>query len=96
MPRWEARLAANFFSAAASFSTSAAIDRFDQGVSRGKVAIQSSRSHPCLFGNVVQAGVRARAGKRLLRHLQNALAVALRVGARFSRDRRFLLFRRPW
>jgi lactam utilization protein B len=48
------------------------------------VAIQSSRSDACLFGNVVEAGIRAGPGKRLLRHLQNALAVPLRVGARFS------------
>ncbi len=31
-------------------------------------------------GDVVQAGVGAAAGKRLLRHLQNALAVPQRVG----------------
>ena len=60
------------------------IDRFDQCIARRKVAIQSSRSNACLFGDVVEAGVRAGPGKRLLRHLQNALAVPLRVGARFS------------
>src|SRR5207237_717800 len=63
------------------------IDRFDQCISRRKVAIQSSRSNTCLFGDVVEAGVRAEPSKRLLRHLQNALAVPLRVGARFSRGR---------
>ena len=60
------------------------IDRFDQGVARGKVTIQSSGSDTRLFGNIVQAGVGAKAGKRLLRHFQNALAVALRVCARLS------------
>jgi hypothetical protein len=32
----------------------------------------------------VQAGVRAKAGKRLFRRLQDALAVPLRIGARLS------------
>ena len=62
------------------------IDRFDQGVSRGKVTIQSARAHFRLFGNVVQAGVRTKTGKRLLRRLQNALAVPLRIRARLSGD----------
>jgi hypothetical protein len=39
-----------------------------------------------MFGDIVQAGVPAKAGKRLLRHLQNALAVPLRIGARLSLD----------
>ena len=69
------------------------IDRFDQCVSRRKVAIQSSRSDACLFSDVVEAGIRARPGKRLLRHLQNALAVPLRIGARFSWGN-FLMFGR--
>jgi len=62
----------------------ASVDRFDQGVPRGKVAIQSSGSYTCLFGDIVQAGVRAETGKRLLRHFQNASAVPLRIRARFS------------
>jgi hypothetical protein len=48
------------------------------------VAIQSSGSYTCLFGDIVQAGVRAETGKRLLRHFQNASAVPLRIRARFS------------
>ena len=56
-----------------------AIHRFDQGIARGKVTIQSSRAHARLFGDIVQAGVGAKAGKRLLRHLQYALAVPLRI-----------------
>jgi len=55
------------------------------------VAIQSSRSNPSPFGDVIEAGVRAGPSKRLLRHLQNALAVPLRIGARFSRGN-FLSF----
>lgn len=62
------------------------IDRFDQGVSGGKVTVQSSGSNSCLFGNIVQAGVRAKTCKRLLRHLQNTLAVPLRIRARLSGD----------
>jgi hypothetical protein len=50
------------------------------------VAIQSSRPNTRLFSNVVEAGVRAGPGKRLLRHLQNALAVPLRIGARFAKS----------
>src|SRR5580700_187850 len=49
------------------------------------MAIQSPRSNTRLFSNVVEAGIRTRAGKRLLCNLKNAVAVAPRVGARFSR-----------
>ena len=61
------------------------IDCFDQCVSGGKVTIQSSGSNASLFGDIVQAGVRAETGKRLLRHFQDALAIPLRIRARFSR-----------
>ncbi len=60
------------------------INRFDQGIAGGKVTIQSSGSHSRLSGNIVQAGVSAKSSKRLLRHLQNALAVSLRIRARLS------------
>ena len=63
----------------------APIDRFNQRIACRKVAIQSSRSHTCLFRNVVQAGALAPdrvnpsfAASRM-RH-----TVALRVGARLS------------
>jgi len=64
----------------------APIDRFDQGVARGKVTIQSPRAHIRLFGNLVQAGVSAKTCKRLLRNLQNTLAVPQRIGAGLSGD----------
>ena len=51
---------------------------------RGKVAIQSPRAHFGLFGNIVHAGVSAEAGKRLLRHFQNAFAVPLHIRAQLS------------
>ena len=62
------------------------IHRFDQGIARGKVTIQSPSSNACLFGDIVQAGVGAKTGKRLLRDLQNALAVPLSICARLSPD----------
>src|SRR5580658_5559544 len=48
------------------------------------MAIEGPRSNACLFSDVVEASVRAGPSKRLLRHLQNAFAVAQRIGARFS------------
>jgi len=60
------------------------IDRFDQGVSGGKVTVQGSRAHFRLFGDLVQAGIRTKTCKRLLRYLQNTLAVSLRIRARLS------------
>ena len=62
-----------------NFST---VHGFQQGVARGEVAIQGSRSDFSLPGNIVQAGVGARARERLLRDFQDALAVALGVSAR--------------
>ncbi len=51
------------------------------------MAIQSPRPNACLFGDVVQAGVCARPGERLLGDLQNAFAIPQRVGARLSLGR---------
>jgi len=48
------------------------------------VAVQSSRSNSCVFGDVVESGIRAGPSKRLFCHLQNPLAVASRVGPRLS------------
>jgi hypothetical protein len=52
-----------------------------------------SGSDLCFFGDVVEAGVRAGPGEGLLRLLQNAIAFAVCVGARFSRGN-FLSFGR--
>jgi hypothetical protein len=60
------------------------IDRLEKYITRRKVAVQCSWPNLCLFGDVVQAGVRAGAGERLLGHLQNALAITLRISARLS------------
>src|SRR6202521_1943790 len=51
------------------------------------MAIQSPRPNTCLFGDVVQAGICARPGKRLLGDFQNALAIPLGIGARLTRGR---------
>ena len=55
------------------------IGGFNQGVSGRKVTVQSAGSDARLFGNVVQAAIRAKAGKRLLCSFQNELAIALRI-----------------
>src|SRR5258708_5967516 len=56
-----------------------AINGFDQRIACRKVAIESSRSNACVFGDIIQAGVCAGPGKRLLGDVQNALAIALRI-----------------
>ena len=84
MLRPEAWYAANLPLCRSQLFHFTAIDRFDECVSRGKMAIESSGSYAGLFGDIVEAGVRAKTGKRLLRHLQNSLAVPLRVGTRLS------------
>jgi hypothetical protein len=63
----------NFRSAAAGFSDLSPIDRFDPCVSGRKVAIQSPRSDACLFGHVIEAGVRAGPGKRPIQQLNRSL-----------------------
>jgi NAD(P)-dependent dehydrogenase (short-subunit alcohol dehydrogenase family) len=57
------------------------IDRGQQVIARGKVTVERARSDLCAFGDLVHAGFRATARKDLLRHLEDAFAVALRVGA---------------
>ena len=61
------------------------VDRLDECISCGKVAIQRSGSDARPSGDVVQTGVSAQARKRLLRNLQDALAIPLRIRARLSR-----------
>jgi hypothetical protein len=51
------------------------------------VAIQGPRPNTCLFGDVVQAGICARPGERILGDFQNAFAIPLRVGAGLSLGR---------
>jgi hypothetical protein len=46
------------------------------------VAIQSSCSNTCIFGEVIKAGTCAGPGERLLGHFPNALAITLRIRAR--------------
>jgi len=48
------------------------------------MAVQRTGAHLGLLGNFVQAGFRAIPGERLLGYLQNAVAIPLRIGARFS------------
>jgi hypothetical protein len=51
------------------------------------VTIQSSGAHARLFGDIVKAGVCAKAGKRIFSHVQDALAVPLSVCTQFSLHR---------
>jgi hypothetical protein len=60
------------------------IDRFNQGIAGGKVTIQSSTYGASLPGDVVEAGIRAKSGKRVLGPFKNPLTVAQSVCARFS------------
>jgi hypothetical protein len=62
------------------------VNRLEECVARRKVTIQSSRSNPCLLGDIVQADVRAGTSEGLFRDLKNALTIALRIGAQSSRD----------
>jgi hypothetical protein len=43
------------------------------------MAVQSPRSYTGLFGNVVQAGIRAQPGERLPGHFENTVAIPLRI-----------------
>jgi hypothetical protein len=49
------------------------------------VAIPGFRSNTRTLGGVVQAGIGARPGERLLRDFENALTIPLRVRAAFGR-----------
>ena len=50
------------------------------------MAVQGSGADAGLFRNIVQADVAARPGEGILRDLEDALAIALCVGTRLSRD----------
>jgi len=65
------------------------VDRFDERVPSGKVAIKRAGSDACLTGNFVEARGGAVAGKGLLGSLENALAVALSISAGPSRGKRW-------
>ena len=72
----------------------AAIDRFDQGIAGREVAVERAGSNPGLTGDVIEAGARAVACEGLLGDLEDALAVALSIGAGLAGGRtgRELLF----
>ncbi len=57
------------------------VNRFEKFFPSRKVTIQSARSDARLFGDFVQAGIRARTSKRLPGNFEDALAIALRIGA---------------
>src|SRR5262249_12261919 len=63
------------------------IDRLEKRIARRKMAVQSSRPNPSLCGDVVQAGICARPGERLLGYFQNAFSVTLRIGAQLTPGR---------
>jgi len=77
---------ANLRSAAASFPLHS-----DRPPRSGRLGWESddtgSGSHACLSGHIVQARVRPKRVKGLLRHLQNAARVPLSVCTRFSAAR---------
>ena len=77
------------------FFNFAAVDRFDEGVAAGEVAVQRARADGRLAGDIVEAGGGAIAGEDFLCDFKNALPVALRIGARLSArwEWRKLLFR---
>ena len=62
-----------------------AIDRFEQRLARRKVAVQGAGADTSLLRDVVQVDFAVRSGKGIFRHLEDALAVSLRVCSRLSR-----------
>src|SRR5580700_3352773 len=55
-----------------------------------EMPVQGSRPHAGLLGDLVEAGIGAGLRKRLLRHFQNALAVATGIGPRLAPGSRTL------
>lgn len=76
------------------FFNFAAIYRFDKGVTGGEVAIKRAGANAGLAGDVVEAGGPAIAGEGPLGGSEDALAIALCVGADLASKRRWreLLF----
>jgi hypothetical protein len=56
-----------------------------QRLSCREVPIQRSRPHACLFRDIIQADICTRTGKFFSGDFEDALAIALRVSAGFSR-----------
>ena len=66
----------------------AAIDGFDQGVAGGKVTVERAWADARLAGDVVECSFGAVPGKGVPGNLEDALTVALRVGAGLAWERR--------
>ena len=70
-----------FLTGATGFIGSAIVPEL---INAGHQVLGLTRSDACFSGDVVEAGVCAGAGKRLLRYFKNAFAIPLRVTARLT------------